>query len=194
MKECFRDLWICLINSFFLYIYICKFNLTWALRFPLPALLAKNVYNVFLFLVFLLHFKVIFVNLFFSTILNQTPTTQSGIVVFFFFILVWDVWEAVFRWDGLTLVKLSLLQQLHIQQRGKDTLNKNRMEIKLQATICEFKLFQNSLLRNTSCDFCDDKTTCFWFIVWSESCCALFIAPPRDHETFRGCFRHLCDF
>lgn len=33
---------------------------------------------------------------------------------------------------------------------------KKKMEIKLQATICEFKLFQNSLLRNTSCDFFDD--------------------------------------
>lgn len=66
-------------NKFLFYIYICKFNLPWALRFH--PLLAKNVYNqdLFFFLfsfVFCCILKVIFVNLFFSTILNQTPTTH----------------------------------------------------------------------------------------------------------------------
>lgn len=38
-------------NKFLFYIYICKFNLTWALRFH--PLLAKNVYNLdFFFFVF----------------------------------------------------------------------------------------------------------------------------------------------
>lgn len=37
-------------NKFLFYIYICKFNLTWALRFH--PLLAKNVYNLDLFLFF----------------------------------------------------------------------------------------------------------------------------------------------
>lgn len=71
--------WFVDMSNKFLFIYICKFNLTWALRFH--PLLAKNVYNLDLFFSFclLLHFKVIFVNLFFSTILNQTPTTHRAL-------------------------------------------------------------------------------------------------------------------